>query len=75
MMSSEESENDDMIVKSLEWKSGIVNRFLLKLDGKALELKPPQAKRQQKTRMLSKEREIPKHVPSWAITASIAAQQ
>ena len=78
MMSSEESENDDMIIKPLEWRSGIVNRFLLKLDEKALELKSPQAKRQRKTRMVSKDyslRDIPKHTPSWAITASTAAQQ
>ena len=77
-MSSEESENDDMIVKPLEWQSGIVNGFLLKLDEKALELKSPQTKRQRKTRMMSKEypqREIPKHAPSWAITAFTVAQQ
>lgn len=77
IMSSEESDsnNDDIIVTPLEWRSGIVNRFLTKLDEKALELKSSQAKRQCKLRMVPKEfsqRDIPKQVPSWATTTAAA---
>ena len=48
VISSEESVNDAMIMKPLEWRSTTVDRFLKKLDDKALEVKSPQAKRQRK---------------------------
>ena len=67
MMSSEESDsedpnNDDIIVKPLEWRSAIVNRFLSKLDDQAI--------RQHKHRVMartSSERGLPKGIPKWAI--------
>lgn len=49
-MSSEESNsdlnNDDIMVKSTEQRSIIVNQFLLNLDEKLMETKSPQALRQ-----------------------------
>lgn len=46
-MSSEKSDsdpnNDDIIVKPLEWRRTIVNRFLSKLDEKLMETKSPYA--------------------------------
>ena len=75
VMSSEESDsdpsNDAMIVKPLEWRSAIVDRFLKKLDDKALEVKSPRAKRQRKLRITSSassQRNPPSGVPNWAIS-------
>ena len=81
MMSSEESDsdpnNDDIIVKPLQWRSAIVNRFLLKLDDKLMETKSLQARRQRKNRVtgsVSSEREVPKGAPKWAIVTETASQ-
>ena len=72
MMSSEDFDqiqnNDDIIVKPLEWTSGIVNRSLKKLNEKASELTSPQAKTEE-----SSKRDVPKQLPSWAITTTAAA--
>lgn len=80
MMSSEESDsedpnNDDIIVKPLEWRSAIVNRFLAKLDDKIMETRSPQAIRQRKQRVMShttSHRGIPKGIPKWAIATEMA---
>ena len=72
MMSSEKPDsdpnNDDIIVKLLEWRRTIVNRFLSKLDEKLMETKSPYAIRQRKHRIMastSLERGIPKGVLKW----------
>ena len=50
-MSSEESENDDVIeVRPLPWRSDRVTTFLHSLDEKAHKKKSPQARRQMKER-------------------------
>ena len=82
MMSSEESDsdpnNDDIIIKPLEWRSAIVNRFLSKLDEKLIETRSPQATRQHKCRIKSRtcsERDIPNGIPKWAIKTETSPSQ
>ena len=48
MMSSEESENEAIVVKELPWRSKKVDDFLWALDGEATKRKSEQAKRQTK---------------------------
>ena len=72
IMSSEDScsDNDDVFIKEIPWRSQIVDTFRSKLDEKVWELKSPLAKRMRKERKVSKnvsERDIPSGIPKWAI--------
>ncbi len=52
MMSSEESEDDKILVKSLPWRSNKVRRFFYALDDQLYSEKSAQAKRQTKERIV-----------------------
>lgn len=71
-ISSEDScsDNDDVYIKEIPWRSQIVSNFMVKLDEKVLELKSPTAKRMRKDRKPSEnfsERGIPSEIPKWAL--------
>ena len=68
-MSSEDSEDETIVVRPLPWRSGRVAAFLHSLDDKAQESKSPQARRQMKERKVggSSSRMPSGGHPSWAI--------
>lgn len=72
-ISSEESssENDDVFVKPIPWRSDLVSNFFEELDKKIKEKKTSQANRQRKVRRLSihsSDRVIPQGLPLWAVS-------
>ena len=71
MMSSEESEGENIGVNKLPWRSERVDDFIKMLDDQAASQKSSQAKRQTKKRVLAGVSSRPKPtssvVPSWCI--------
>ena len=69
-MSSEESDDETMLVHSLPWRSDYVNRMFKSIDDYCLKMKSPQAKRQMKPRV---EGSVSNHsspgdgAPTWAV--------
>ena len=72
LVSSDESDDETIVVKTLPWRSTLVSDFFKSLDEEAYDKKSEQAKRQTKKRLLggSSNREAPSTdlVPSWSIT-------
>ena len=50
-MSSEESEDEKIVVHSIPWRSNYVNRMFKKIDDYSTDKKSPQARRQMKDRI------------------------
>lgn len=60
-MSSDESDGETIVVKTLSWRSSMVNDFFKSVDDEAYARKSEQAKRQTKKRLVgaSSSREVP----------------
>ena len=72
MMTSEESmsENEELMIVPLTWRSKMVTTFFRKLDEKSMEKKSSQAKRQRKLRegaAYYSQRPVPDGLPRWTI--------
>ena len=73
-MSSEESGNDDtLIVRPLQWRSGLVDTFFGNLDKQNMEEKSSQARRQLKGRLNGAPSSRPAHepLPRWALKPTL----
>ena len=74
MMSSEESEEEAIVVRPLTYRSPKVNRFLKMVDESITEHKTPQAKRQRKNRTTSDTPSLHScpsetSIPKWAFSS------
>ena len=71
MMSSEDSEDEQLCVKPISWCSEKVENFFSQLDSKSMADKSEQAKRQTKQRIEGDESTRPKpdstEYPAWAL--------
>ena len=72
LMSSEESEDDSIVVRPLPWRSKYVTNMFEKIDGYCSRKKSSQAKRQMKARKIGETSSRPKpfnlEIPDWALT-------
>ena len=70
-MSSEESEDDSIIVHPIPWRSAYVSRMFAKIDAYTINKKSSQAKRQMKSRVVGRPSTRPRltspDVPDWAL--------
>lgn len=72
-MSSEESEDEKIVVHSIPWRSSYVDRMFKKIDEFCTDKKSPQARRQMKDRIVgtTSSRCLPSSdiidVPEWAL--------
>ena len=71
LMSSEESEDDTIVVHPLPWRSSYVTSMFEKIDAYCARRKSGQAKRQTKTRRIGRSSSRPRpsdnDVPDWAL--------
>ena len=69
-MSSEESEEDQIVVHPLPWRTPYVNTMFSKIDAYVTEKKSPQARRQTKSRKTgfpsTRQRPFDSDTPDWA---------
>lgn len=72
LMSSDESDGETIVVKSLPWRSSVVSDFFESLDDEAYTRKSEQAKRQTKKRLCggASSRQAPANnlVPAWSLS-------
>ena len=68
-MSSEENDDDNTIIRPLEWRSTYVNEMFTRIGSFSQNKKSPQAKRQTKTRVYGQpsSRSCPMDSPGWAV--------
>ena len=71
LMSSDESDGEVITVKSLPWRSSVVNNFFKSLDEEAYTRKSQQAKRQTKKRLCGGPSDRPEptiKLPPWSLS-------
>ena len=68
-MSSEESQDDDLLVHSLPWRSKLVDSMFQKIDEKIALNRSSRSKRQKKARKTGQpsSRPCPSNAPEWAV--------
>ena len=68
-MSSEESQEDDLVIHSIPWRSKLVDSMFQKIDQKIAVNRSSRSKRQKKTRKLgqSSSHPCPDTAPEWAV--------